>query len=452
MRKTNLFLTTVALAAGPSFAQQQQNAGLGGVYAKVDTVALVTDVLQLGVESINGRIYVSSAGAFSAAGGLRNIHEIDPFAAGGPVLVNTVAQDTIHSTVAWGVRDMATDGTVLIGGSGAGFTVWDPATGLPAPTVMAANGPQAVPALVTGPGLAAVGTYRAMAYDAAGNGGNGSIFTASFGSDFYEVDLAGNVLNVFPNANAVAWSAYGCALDPRTGNLLVNATPVNGDIGEYVIDRTALTLTDTLRGPIAFDQGVQGGLSMFDFGGNQFADSPWPCDTAYVWLSQDAQDAVYVAALHRRSDVLGYDEPKLQTGVNSAVDSMFSKPFGAGDTITIAHCDPSNSLTGWPTYTMFNFGGVASNTDGLTTVAGSVIVELRANNLVSVPNTDPTRAIVDHALNGAGGTAGIDLSFVVPTPNPIPVGLLMRVQGLYINAVPGDGPFGTTNEAVFVSQ
>ena len=439
MRKLTLLSTAAVLtaAAAPSFAQQQkQNAGLGGVYAEVDTVSLVTDVLQLGVESINGRIYVSSAGAASAAGGLRNIHEIDPFAVGGAVLVNSVPQDAVHSTVSWGVRDMATDGTVLIGGSGAGFTVWDPATGAPATTVMAANGPQTVVNPVTGPGLASVGTYRAMAFDASGNAGNGSIFTANFGGDFFEVDLAGNILNIFPNANAVAWSAYGCAIDPRTGNLLVNSAPNRGILGEYVIDRTALTLTDTLRGPTAFSVGAlplgaQGGLSMFDFGGNQFADSPWPCDTAIVYLAQDPQDLVSVAALHRRANVLGYDEPKLQTGVNGAVDSVFNKNFSAGDAITIAHCDPTSLSAGFPSYTIINIGGLGADTDGTTNVpilGIGILAELRANSLFSTPNLDPGATILGHAMNNAGGTGGADLSFTVPTPG---IGLAPGTQNAY---------------------
>jgi hypothetical protein len=60
-------------------------------------------------------------------------------------------------------------------------------------------------------------TWRALAYDPNGNGGAGSIWTIDFGSALYEVDLAGNLLNRFPNQDS--WSVYGLALDPDTGNL-----------------------------------------------------------------------------------------------------------------------------------------------------------------------------------------------------------------------------------------
>ena len=114
---------------------------------------------------------------------------------------------------------------------------------------------------ITGPGLAAVGTYRALAFDPTGAAGAGTFFTANFGGDFFEVDTAGNVLNIFPNRECgtveclrlrdrpTHWQPAGSTQPP---------TPAS--IAEYVIDRGTLTLTDTGRRISVPAQGAQGGL------------------------------------------------------------------------------------------------------------------------------------------------------------------------------------------------
>ena len=43
---------------------------------------------------------------------------------------------------------------------------------------------------IAGAGLAAIGNYRALTWDPDGNGGNGSFFTANFGSMLLEISSA----------------------------------------------------------------------------------------------------------------------------------------------------------------------------------------------------------------------------------------------------------------------
>ena len=103
---------------------------------------------------------------------------------------------------AWGYRDGASDGTSVYFGWGGGVARHD-ADG--------ANG-----TLMFGGANAPGGTYRALAYDPTGNGGNGSLWSASFASVLREVDLAGNILTEFP---VDGWSLYGLSYDHNTGNL-----------------------------------------------------------------------------------------------------------------------------------------------------------------------------------------------------------------------------------------
>ena len=199
--------------------------------------------------------------------------------------------------------------------------------------------------------------------------------------------------------------------------------------------------------------GIQGGLSMFDFGGSQFATSPWPCDTAICYLVQDSFDSARVAALHRLPNVLGYDEAFLTTGVNGAADLQFEKTFTNGDVLTIAHTDPLGTTVGFPTYTVFNIGGSSAGTDGLTFLPFLGIgtqAELRVNNVLSTPNPDAGATILGHAMNGPVG-GGSDLTFTVPTGVSLTSNTLMRVQGIHID-ITGNSRFNTTNEAVFKYQ
>ena len=68
-----------------------------------------------------------------------------------------------------------------------------------------------------------------------------------------------------------------------------------------------------------------------------------------------------------------------------------------------------------------------------------------------MPNPDPGATILGHAMNGAGGTGGADLSFTVPSGVGLAAGTLVRVQGIHIDTS-GNGLFNTTNEAVFEFQ
>lgn len=155
------------------------------------------------------------------------------------------------NTDSWGYRDGASDGTHVFFGWGAGLVQHD--------------GDGSNPTLiVNGAAPGGVGTWRALAYDPTGNGGNGSIWTASFSSALIETDLAGNLLTNFP---AAGWSLYGLSYDDTDGNLWGH------DTGGAIIK------IDTSTGGIIPGAGcatslfpnlsAQGGLSGFsELGGN----------------------------------------------------------------------------------------------------------------------------------------------------------------------------------------
>jgi hypothetical protein len=70
--------------------------------------------------------------------------------------------------------------------------------------------------IIFGPVPGTGGTWRALAFDPTGDGGNGSFWTQSFNSDLVETDLAGNLLHQFPNNGSLL---YGMAYDNVTGRL-----------------------------------------------------------------------------------------------------------------------------------------------------------------------------------------------------------------------------------------
>ena len=124
----------------------------------------------------------------------------------------------------WGYRDGAGDGTYVYFGWAGGVARHD---------VDGSNGQL----LFTGvpPG----GTWRALAYDPTGDNGNGSLWSACWGSELVEVTLSGTVLTSYPCWVTPAWSLYGLAYDNVDGNLWAHHT--GGDVlkidtstGQYV--------------------------------------------------------------------------------------------------------------------------------------------------------------------------------------------------------------------------
>src|SRR5262249_8813169 len=139
----------------------------------------------------DGHIFVSARALPSTA----RPHLIYEFDARGQLL-GSFHQPAVHDASAWGMRDLEWDGQSILGGSEAGIAVIDRA-GNPVNVVLANNGLQPVVQPIQVPGLAVV---RAIALDKGGNGGNGSVFAADFGSSLYEIDLLGNVLNTWVNS------------------------------------------------------------------------------------------------------------------------------------------------------------------------------------------------------------------------------------------------------------
>lgn len=237
-----LGIVTLALAlAVPAAAQ----VGTNNVFGGVGTVTLGpfnTNILQgsnaeLGVQYYppTGHFWVTRRGTGTGTVAPHTLLEIDQNGA----LVSSVTQGPGAAGGVWGHRDGATDayafptpGTNLFFGDDFGIHCYDLSGGTPVyitgpHVVMANNGAQ----LVTFPflgGNALVGAIsRAIAYDPGGNFGNGSFWIANFGSALVEVDLNGGVLRNYPVGTnpAPQWSAYGLALNLRTGMLWVNSAP-----------------------------------------------------------------------------------------------------------------------------------------------------------------------------------------------------------------------------------
>lgn len=201
-------------------------------------------------------------------------------------VIRAWCQATTNQTSAWGHRDLATDWlpasgggplaqNLIFGGDETGLYCYDRMGNLVAnPILFSANGPIAATAtypLFTG-GVAPNGNPRALAYDPWGNGGNGSFFTASFGSDMIEFDINGNQLGA-PYPNASGWSLYGLALDRDRTEFAISqgqniailwgsTSPNAGDLVEIIVDRTAGTATESGTRIQRTLGGAQGGLSM----------------------------------------------------------------------------------------------------------------------------------------------------------------------------------------------
>lgn len=171
----------------------------------------------------------------------------------------------VDAASAWGIRDLAYDGQrLLYGGSELDRIVafdtvsraWDPSRDVP------------VPAGLT------FGTMRALAFDPQGDGGNGSLWTASWDSEHVELSLQGAVLRRVPNLQP---ETFGAAYDPirRTVWWFGQAGSARG-VDTHVVatemETTGATPTgqrvlgDLTRAGIA-PGGHAGGVEMFERGG-----------------------------------------------------------------------------------------------------------------------------------------------------------------------------------------
>lgn len=259
-------------------------------FGPIDCDAATGVGLNLGCQFLNGEIFVS--GAAGSASGPYTIFVLDTSG----TLLRSFAQPAAI-TSGFGLRDGATDGTNLFFGNEQGIFAFD-VNGGAVTTIEATNGTQTPSFPITGPGLATNGNYRGLAFDPDGDGGNGSFFTGSFGTDILEIDLAGNVLTTFTNGGQ--WSAYGLAL---VGNeLWVND---DGPGNLVAIDkRVGLLNGKLLRAAV----GVPGGLST----------GP---DDSLVWVSQGTPDQIAATGMPLFATP-AYD---MLTGVDGVRDASISE-------------------------------------------------------------------------------------------------------------------------------
>ncbi|MBK8974685.1 MAG: hypothetical protein IPM29_02055 [Planctomycetes bacterium] len=298
-------LTTAALAtlATASLAQNSNRS-----FGPLDADAVTTVTGSLGVQFLNGEIYISHRGQ---AGGSVAPHGITVVDRQGN-FVRTFAQDPLTNTSAWGVRDMDTDGTYIAGGFESGIIVFDTSGALQSTF----NGQPIVNPIVS---TGVVGVHRALAFDPTGNGGAGSFFVGNFGVDIEEIALDGTLLRSFANAIGTLdeWSAYGLAFMPPAlsgtpeGTLWMNSSPNAGLLREYAIDRATSALVSTGR---TFERQVpgsaQGGLDLVTGGQLEGRGCGWDL----LGLDQATPDLVtgYVGELWT-----GYAQgPRMLTGKN----------------------------------------------------------------------------------------------------------------------------------------
>ncbi len=430
VRSVALSCTTLAFVA-PATAQgsgADQNAGFGAIYARRSLDALSGLNTHLGCTSIGGKVYVTARRATAQSS--HRLVEIDLYAPSTPArLIN---QDPAHAASVFGQRDLATDGVSILGGSEFGITVTDPVTGLRINSVVARNGVQSISNPITGAFTALLPVARALAFDPQGNSGNGSMLIGDFGLDLVEIDLAGNVLQTYPNTSG--YSVYGLARDPRTGDFWFHTS---SSIQGYVVDRAGSLFPtgDALPHP----EGFMGGVDLFLPTTATLPDSPFDFDTGLVLLRQGSAggpDEITMRVLHRDSQVLGQDEVRFESSISGAPwDTVFEKSFRTGDVLGMRLIDPRGVYAGFPCYTILNVG-VAALADGVTNLnpalpGRGILAEFRALNILSAPLTDPGMIVVSHSVNGPLGNGGFDLS--VPVTIDFPVGTAIRTQSIHVD-------------------
>lgn len=416
----------------------------------------------LGVEELNGRIFVTARDP--AVGSAHVFYEVDQ--AGN--LVATLPQDPATGSSAWGWRDLASDGANLMAGYEGGIHVFDPNTGALVNQVLAANGPQTLTANpIGGAGLATLGNYRAVAFDPTGNGGNGSIITASFGSVMMEIDLQGNILRQWGPGS---WSSYGHALDPTDNTKMwVNSIPNAGPLGEMDLTPTMEAPTGNTI-PVILPGSAQGGLDAV-LGGLGTSGSA----VDLLALHQSTPDTIVGYRLHRTgSAYLGTGEAKLVTQIEPcgvppaqpAFDAS-SKTFSASDGISYGFDLSSNpiGLPGLPTTILATLGLDTRSVATTPAIAGiPPVQDFSVPNDLSNPPADAPFVIADGF--GLGGLLTPSPLFILPLgPNTLvdvtsssvsvsgislPAGSRLHLQALYAD---GGSPLGLTgtNRVEFVS-
>lgn len=213
-------------------------------------------LLAVGAISVPALSQIEYWGSSRGLGGAP--HVIYGFDAAGTWTLDEPQQVAGAQSSAWGYRDGAFDGT---------YTYWGWETGVARHNADGSGGTQ----IISGGGPN--GMWRALAYDPTGDGGNGSLWTCSWGTRLVEVDMAGNQLNWYPNN--YAWSLYGLAYDDSDGNLWAHHSDPGEDFPAEIfkIDTSNGNIIPGTRfyshfnwpgGTIPGNFAIQGGLSTQD--------------------------------------------------------------------------------------------------------------------------------------------------------------------------------------------
>ncbi|MEO0481552.1 MAG: hypothetical protein AAF196_18940 [Planctomycetota bacterium] len=166
----------------------------------------------------------------------------------------------------WGLRDLAYDGgQIIYGGCDAGVIfAFDTVTGV-------FDATQAIPV----PANLSFGTMRAMAFDPNGDGGNGSLWVASWSSDLIELSRTGNLLRTLPGVQSETFAA---AYDASRGTVWWFGQAGSGHPNDLAFVGTEMSTSDgSLTGLQVLGEqsisglrpgGYVGGVEWIDDGGS----------------------------------------------------------------------------------------------------------------------------------------------------------------------------------------
>ncbi len=402
-------------------AQRDLEAGFGRRTLNVDPVAVTGNSELQSVQELGGVLYIPGADR-------TNGHQVYVLDRKGKLL-RQFAQPAGTAVSPWGWRDGATDGASLMFGFEGGIHVVD-TSGKLATRVLASKGLQTLASNpITGPGLAAVnGTYRAIAYNPAGNGGFGSFFVASVASDIVEIDLQGAILKRY---SVPTLYAFGLARDAMTGRLWINGLSPDGPLVEFDPQTGSLTGVTLERESLGFQPGglcvVAGGLD----GRNQGSD--------LAMLRTGGRGAVVGYRLHLWNGVDGTNEVSLL----AAVDGEHVSDAGRHELLLGAQTiDIDLSRSGVSAVALFNMKG-----DAVGSGSTSLVPELVVKGFF----TQPQGLAVNYGFVSNGKSMRAP---AVTLPSILSDGEAIRVQVIYLEPkVPAAAlPLMATNQIRYIAD
>ncbi|MEM7202874.1 MAG: hypothetical protein AAF628_21630 [Planctomycetota bacterium] len=299
-----------ALVTGVSAQQPDPGTGFGAQRIGPNNIqGAVANDAALGIVELNGEYFVSARGALGVPP--HKVFVLD--AAGRFVRVFNQSQQSNSNSV-WGYRDGATDGTRVAFGYEDGIEIINANNG----TVAGTFHGQSItsPIAIAGNPL---GTHRGVAFNPAGNGGNGSFWVGDFGANIYEITLQGNILRqLAPPAGG--WWVYGLAIDANgtasaaDDSLWVSSAPNEGDIRELDLGTGQWTGASIRRNQATSAQGGLDGVGSNVLGGTG--------SFGLVALDQgDLNDSFSIYRVDRDSQNPGQNEGILLAGVGGGPTS-----------------------------------------------------------------------------------------------------------------------------------